>query len=151
MSKALDFLHSHVNYDGDGCLTWPFARVPAGYGNFKCGDKGGYAHRYMCKLVNGPPPTPKHEAAHSCGRGHLACVDPRHLSWKTRSENQKDRTRHGRANRGTGRAGPRKLTPSQVLEIRSLYGNVTNADLAARFNVSRGTIRKIHLNEVYRG
>jgi hypothetical protein len=54
-----------------------------------------YAHRLMCQLAHGDPPTPDHIAAHSCGRGHEGCVNPNHLSWKTYSENELDKRVHG--------------------------------------------------------
>ena len=84
------WLLAHVDYDGDDCLIWPFARIQSGRGHFGYEGKHYQAHVYMCELVNGPCP-PGHEAAHSCGRGHDACVHPKHLSWKTRAENRRIR------------------------------------------------------------
>lgn len=81
-------------YDGDDCLKWPYATDKDGYGLGELGGKIRRAHRYVCTLVNGDPPTPKHEAAHSCGNGHLGCVNPRHLRWATTLENQRERWRH---------------------------------------------------------
>lgn len=78
-------------YDGDECRAWPLAKDPQGYGRFG----GKHVHRRVCEEANGPAPTPKHEAAHSCGGGHLACCTKRHLSWKTPKENQADRIIHG--------------------------------------------------------
>lgn len=49
----------------------------------------------MCQKAHGDPPSPKHDAAHSCGRGHEGCVNPNHLSWKTKKQNQADRITHG--------------------------------------------------------
>jgi hypothetical protein len=40
----------------------------------------------------GPPPTPDHEAAHSCPDGENSlCVNPTHLYWATREENEQDK------------------------------------------------------------
>lgn len=82
------------NYEGDECLQWPFATAGHGYGQVKIGKTHYGAHRIVCEWENGPPPTPEHEAAHSCGNGHKGCVNRRHLSWKTRKENAEDRTLH---------------------------------------------------------
>ena len=49
------------------------------------------AARIICEETNGPPPTPKHEAAHKrncCGR---MCVNGNHLYWATRVENERDK------------------------------------------------------------
>jgi hypothetical protein len=53
------------------------------------------ATRVMCKLAHGPAPTPKHHAAHSCGKGHEACINPKHLRWATPRENAADAKLHG--------------------------------------------------------
>lgn len=140
-SARADWLRGRVNYDGPECLTWPFSKV-RGYGNLKFGDKITYAHRVMCELVHGPDPTGEHEAAHSCGRGHFGCVDPRHLSWKTKSENALDCRAHGtQARNMAGNRG--KLSDEDAAEIRTLKGYLTQAEIAAMFGVSEPTIRDI--------
>src|SRR5260221_680223 len=85
------WLREYADYSGDECLTWPFARYPDGRANMN----GGYPTRAMCELAYGPAPSPKHEAAHSCGKGHEACVNPRHLRWATPKENAADKKIHG--------------------------------------------------------
>ncbi len=87
-------------YDGSECLFWPFSRTKAGYGNMQYEGSARLVHRRVCEEVNGPPPTPKHEAAHSCGNGHLACVTKLHLDWKTHAGNMADMAAHGRSNLG---------------------------------------------------
>jgi len=143
-SKVRDWLEANVSYDGEGCLVFPFGRDPRGYGQVMA-PKGGKilrAHRYMCELVNGPPPMPEYHAAHSCGNGHLGCVHPKHLSWETGSQNQKDRAVHGtERNGGYGSGG--KLTWDEKEEIRRLRGAVTQRELAKRFGVADSTIRGI--------
>ena len=84
----------------------------------------------MCELAHGEAP-PRYEAAHSCGRGHLGCVNPRHLRWATSKENKADMIVHG--------TRPAKLSAEQVRTIR--LGAVPLADLAHRFGVS--------LNHIY--
>jgi len=84
-------------YDGDDCLAWPYATDQDGYGLGEIDGKVRRAHRYICALAHGEPPTPKHEAAHSCGNGHLGCVNPGHLRWATCLENQRERWEHARA------------------------------------------------------
>ena len=129
-------------YDGDDCLVWPFARSRKGYATIYYNGNKMEAHRLACIKTYGPPPTPGHEAAHSCGKGHLGCVNPRHLSWKTPAENPKAKEFHGTILRGedTGRA---KLTNAQVREILSRRKEVRRKDWAAKYNVSPNTISNI--------
>jgi hypothetical protein len=140
---SLQFLHSVVLvHDGDECLIWPFSKNHYGYGRISIDGTEHIVSRLVCKDAHGPPPTRGHEAAHSCGNGHLACVAKRHLSWKTRTENQTDRVSHGTSNRGE-RQWKSKLTEADAIEIRSLSKSKTGKELAAQFMVSQTTISRI--------
>jgi hypothetical protein len=99
----------------------------------------------MCELVNGPPPTTAHQAGHSCGRGHDACVHPKHLSWKTKAENRRDREVHQRKLKNFRY----KLTPEKAEEIRQLAGTMTNTAIAEKYGVSRGCVRQIIKGETW--
>ena len=136
------WLLAHVAHSGDDCLIWPFSRNNTGYGQLGYEGKMRKAHRFMCEMAHGNPPTPDHEASHACGNGMGGCVNPRHLSWKTRSENQLDRRRHGTANTNpTGQRG--KLTKIQRSEILRLRGKMTQAKIAQRYGVHFETISRI--------
>lgn len=129
-------------YAGDDCLTWPFSRVQYGYGRVWQAGKMLRAHRLICELAHGSPPA-KHLAAHSCGNGHLGCVNPRHLRWATYKENGADAAEHGRTSRG--QKNPTAiLSEAQVREIRSLKGKRTIKAIAASFGVSHQLISAIH-------
>lgn len=142
----LRFLRDVVlRYQGDDCLTWPFCANGAGYGEITVEGKKRQAHRYICTLVHGEPPTPEHEAAHSCGRGHEACVAPCHLSWKTHTGNQADRVTHGTHDRGE-RSANAKLTEEQVRQILTMKGTRSQRDIAAEYGVTGAAI-----SEIYRG
>jgi hypothetical protein len=140
------FLRAHVSYQGDDCVTWPLMRIPGGYGVFGYLGKQHYAHRYMCELVNGPAPSPEHQAAHLCGKGHEGCVNPRHLEWKTVQDNLLDRREHGtvRANMN-GWYGT--LTEVQVECIRALKGVIPQARIAEAFGVKRPAIQYWHKHD----
>jgi DNA-binding transcriptional regulator YiaG len=131
-----------MRYDGEECLFWPFTRNNMGYGELRHRNKRGLVHRHICEEIHGPPPTPKHEAAHSCGNGHLGCVSGKHLSWKTRTENQADRKKHGTGTAGE-RHGAAKLTNEAVAQIRSLRGSVTQREIARRFGITQSTVSQI--------
>ena len=87
--KTVDWLKAHLNYSDSACLLWPFGRNKKGYPNqiWMDGIKEA-AHRIMCRLANGPPPTPEHEAAHLCHCGISGCVHPGHLLWQTPEQNR---------------------------------------------------------------
>lgn len=139
---AVTFLRERVTYDGPGCLIWPFYRRSTGYGTLSVCKRQNYAHRFMCELVNGPPPSPDHEAAHSCGNGHGGCVHPKHLSWKTASENHLDRRGHGTA--CTNPVGPAGTIPKEhKAQIRALKGKHSQNKIAAMFGLPFQTISRI--------
>jgi len=136
--RAMAWLLAHLDYRYDDCLKWPFSRDSHGYGQLGHEGKVFKAHRKMCEMKNGPAPSPDHEAAHSCNRGHQGCINPNHLSWKTRSANQQDRT--DAYNLGCPR---HKLTEEDVTKIRALFATETSADIARRYDVTPGLISKI--------
>jgi hypothetical protein len=138
----IEWLRRHTDYNKDECLTWPFAREQNGYAAIRYRSKNERAHRLMCILVHGDPPSPKHEAAHSCGNGHLGCVAPSHLRWDTRSGNFADKLIHGTHNRGD-RCPVAKLRETEVRVIRELLKTERPSVIAARFGVAPATIYSI--------
>jgi hypothetical protein len=132
-----------LQYQGDECLIWPYAKTSKGYGTLWIGQKNQRVIRLVCEEFNGPPPTPKHEAAHSCGNGHLGCVTKGHLRWATTAENQAEKIAHGTSLRGEKQWNA-KLTESDVREIRSLSRFGLSEDLIAKkFKVHQATVRAV--------
>lgn len=80
-----------IPYPGDECLFWPFARSANGYGSLHWHGREEGTHRLACMFAHGPAPEGRNYAAHSCGNGHLGCVNPRHLRWATQKENMLDK------------------------------------------------------------
>lgn len=130
-------------YTGGECLIWPYSRMKNGYANHTHEGRTVVLSRLVCSLVHGAPPTRGHEAAHSCGNGHLGCVNPQHLCWKSHAENEADKLIHGTRLRGE-RTSWAKLTESAVREIRSLKGVMPQTEIASRFGVSKGAVNDIH-------
>lgn len=138
---GISFLRALIGHQGDECVIWPFFRNWNGYGHVGYLGTQHYAHRLMCELAHGKPPTPGHEASHSCGKGHEGCVHPGHLSWQTRSQNQSERRRHGTA--ATSRYGATgKLMLADRQAIRAMRGK-RQKDIAAIYGVSVETISRI--------
>lgn len=134
----MSWIHDHVGYTGDDCLIWPFAKHPDGRAHMKAGKPA----RIMCGLAHGDPPSRLHEAAHSCGRGHGGCVNPRHLRWATPIENASDKFTHGTVVQGE-RHWSSKLTEDDVRSIRAQYGAKTMPELAKQYGVRISAIHKI--------
>ncbi len=144
--EPAEWLRQNVGYDGPECLMWPFGKNNGYPNHVKMDGRSEYGHRAMCRLVNGDPPNEEYEASHSCGRGHLGCVDPRHLAWKTAGENQADRANHGTRNVWGWRG---KLTQAQADEIMALRGKMKQADIAKKFGVSRSNVSFIHCGQAW--
>lgn len=140
--EPLRWIESHADYDGDDCIQWPFARAGRGEGVVEFEGRQVSAANVMCRLVHGEAPTPVHESAHSCGNGHLGCMNPNHLRWATRRENMMDKIGHGTMLRGETH-GMVKLTEDAVRTIRRLRGEASLTELSSRFGVTRSAISAI--------
>ncbi len=128
----------------DRCWIWPMRREPNGYGLVTIRKKRHKAHRVICRLAHGEPTQEKLDAAHSCGNGHLGCVNPHHLRWATRLENVADAIAHGTHQRG-GRNGRAKLNENQVRAIRALLASgALQKDIAAAYSVTVSQV--CHIN-----
>lgn len=150
MTGELERFYQEVvlSYDGDECLAWPYSKGTYGYGTMTVKGRRMGVHRRLCEDVNGPPPGPGYDAAHSCGRGHLACVTKRHLDWKTRKENCADMLIHGTRVRGD-MGGRAKLTWKQVREIRQIGSAMKQADIGAIYGVGYRTIGRILSGQIW--
>lgn len=144
----LAWLKEHVGFAGDECLKWPFSKNWNGYGNIVINGRSGKAHRVMCELAHGPAPT-GHVASHSCNNGHLGCVNPRHLQWKTPRDNLLDRRSAGTltkkrwTRRGT-------LTTEQIAQIMALKGVKNQREIAAMFGLSYQHVSFVHRGKLKR-
>lgn len=136
------WIDEHKGYDGDDCIEWPFYRGDNGRGVIGRGKKSRTAPRAMAIAAHGEPPTPEHEAAHSCGNGHLGCMNPRHIRWATRIENAADRCAHGMTVRGA-RVNTARLNEDQVRAIRSKQGIASARSLGREYGVSGNAISLI--------
>lgn len=137
--SLLDWIYGHVTHDADECLIWPFVRDNNGYGGVLYEGRDNRAHRVMCILAHGEAPSNECDAAHSCGNGHLGCVNPRHLRWATRSENQMDKVKHGTDCRGEKHAFA-KLTEADVRFLRSKANTFSDKENGRRLGVHYMTI-----------
>lgn len=142
------FINVVLSYDGDECLLWPFYRGANGYAYLTIKKRPYGVSRLVCIEAYGPPPSPDHQAAHSCGKGNLGCVAKKHLRWATPSENQREREVHGTSNHGE-RNGVSKLTADKAREIRDLKGKESQTAIALRYGINQTTVSRIHLGRYW--
>lgn len=139
---ALQYLMQHMH---DDCPKWPFARLNNGYAVIRRKKKTVLVSRIVCEMICGPAPTPAHEAAHLCGKGHEGCFGAHCLVWKTRPENNADKLSHGTLLFGE-RAPWSKLTDEDVRLIkRRIASGDLQKNIAADYGVRRQTIGDIAL------
>lgn len=138
--RAFEWLCQHVSYDEKKCLFWPFSKCRGRAGTIGYRGRSFKPVRLMCLLAHGEPPTNKHRAAHTCGRGHNGCINPKHLTWKTPSECMHDEFRDGRWI-AYGKGG--KITPAEAAEIRALGGTKTATAIGEIYGLSGQRIGEI--------
>ena len=134
-----EWLQAHAGWQKDECLIWPFFLSDNGYG-LTSAKPGRGAHRAMCVMVHGDPPSADHEVAHSCNV--RACVNPHHLRWATKPENMADKVAHDTHQRGE-RNHNAKLTETEVRKLLELRGQVLLREASERFGVSIATVHRI--------
>ncbi len=149
-NRCEPWIDAHVAHQGDECLIWPFQRLQNdGRAAVKYRGKQTVAARVMCEKAHGKPPSPEHEAAHSCGKGHEGCVNPKHLRWATPAENKADQLIHGTRHRGEIHYCS-VLTEARVLAIREFAYIIPRQAIADLFGLKRAHVSKIIRRDSWR-
>lgn len=144
-------LDSLMTYTED-CIIWPFSPGSNGRPNgITLSDgKRHLIPRVVCEIKHGPPPSPDHEAAHSCGKGNAGCINWAHLRWATHKENEQDKVIHGTVIRGE-KYPHALITNAQAEEIRTMYKttNLLQREIGALFGLKQSEVSKIVRNKAY--
>lgn len=121
------------------CVVWPLARTKNGYGRASLHGRSVDAHRLVCMLAHGEPPSDRHHAAHICGKGREGCVNPSHLRWATPKENKADQLRHGTA--PCGEKSPHaRFSDEEARAIYAKRGQLPAAELARQLGWHKGGV-----------
>jgi hypothetical protein len=111
-----------------------------------------WAHRLVCEAFHGQPPRNGMHVAHY--NGIKTDNRPSNLRWVTRSENERDKERHDRSNRGA-RNGRAVLNDQAVREIRDAVESAPRSSggkrirkgeldrIARRYGVTKAAINNI--------
>lgn len=143
------WLEANCGFSGDECLRWPFSVSAHGRGTVQVDGRSMSAPRFMCYLAHGEPPSPKHHASHTCGKGHEGCVNPRHLVWKTPKQNEADKIAHGTIRRGSD-INTSKLSERDVRRIRDeIAMGRKGIDIAREFGVTPAMVSNIKAGKAW--
>lgn len=139
----------------DACWPWTGGTFDSGYGRFSLSDakrSSVRSHRWGFTQLVGPIPEGM-IVRHTCDV--RACHNPAHWLLGTPADNSADMVRRGRSASGTGN-GASRLTEADVRVIKhellpltatgkgaTRRGQLTQAQIAARFGVTQGVIASI--------
>lgn len=138
--EGMAFLRDAINRDTGECIIWPFGKYSGnGYGAIYYEGRNRCVHRVALIIKTDEDPAGM-DAAHSCNVRD--CVNVRHLSWKTRLANTRDKFAHGTMMRGRA-CWKNVFSEEQVLEIVSLLGVVSQRKIAERYGVTQQGISDI--------
>ena len=136
-NAAQQYIRGKSRVEASGCWNWLGSTSITGYGRCKCfGEQR--AHRVSYAAFKGP--IGNGFILHSCD--NPKCVNPEHLRLGSHADNARDRAIRNRH-------GKQKLTPVQVLEIRTRT-DVSGHQLAAIYGVDNKAIRQIKKGETWK-
>lgn len=136
--KYQSIMADAVKSNIDECIIWPSRLGAGGYGVVTHEGKQTPVHRVVLIKAKGLPPSPSHVAAHAPVICHdRRCINPKHLRWATRAENEADKALDGTRAFGEFN-GNAKLTDGEVKSIKA--DQRKNRDIAEEFGVSRSLV-----------
>jgi hypothetical protein len=138
------FNSKYVRGADDECWEWSAAKNK-GYGVINIKKNIYQSHRLALYLATGEWGVC---ACHKCD--NPSCVNPSHLWWGTKGDNNRDCIEKGRGNKPKGvEASKSKLTEQQVLDIRRIYaeGKTSHRKLAVEYGIDHRSIGRLIKNK----
>lgn len=140
MTNSHQHLRELMSIETDDCTLWDRSLHRSGYPVVYVVKRFWYGNRLACTIAHGEPTDPKLEASHTCGQP--ACVNPRHLRWETRRQNEARKENH--STRQRGEACYQSLPHSLMVEVVARYraGGVTQQALADEYGIGQNTVSR---------
>ena len=137
-----------IGRNSDDCILWERSVTTDGYPQITRNGKRYTATRLSLIIFSGHEPADL-QAAHSCNVRR--CVNPRHLRWATRLENQVDRIAHGTTRRGE-QMHSATITATQAAQIKRLLadGGMKQKDVAVLIGCTEHVVSAIARNVKWR-
>lgn len=137
-----------LRWESDDCLRWPFRINKEKYAIAYVRRKSKYAHKIICEIKNGPPPTASSQAWHICGNKEGGCVNPKHIKWVELRHSVKYRRKsHVRSGEDHHNS---KLSNVDDLDIYRNKNKTPASGLAKKYGVSLSAIYMIWTRRNYR-
>lgn len=134
-----------LTFRSDDCLPWPFAKSLDGRSAIRLDGVHMSASRAVCIMTHGAPPSSDYHACHSCGMGHLACVNPSHIRWGSPLQNAREWRRH--VSKGvSARPESEVLDVFAVISIRTTDKRLSLSQVSKKYGISVS-----HASRVRRG
>ena len=126
----------------DACWPWVAARDPKGYGVFYLRGGMRFAHRVAFEMARGYAIPAGMQAMHSCDNPR--CVNPRHISAGTPSQNTKDAYLRGLKTPSPQRGEKSSFAKLTTEDIRAIRADGSSTEvLAAAFGICESHVRRI--------
>ena len=119
MSVAERFWDKVITGNPKECWVWTASKDGHGYGQLRCDKKNRAATHISLELAGKPRPSVLHVAMHICD--NPPCVNPDHLRWGTRKENQQDALRKGRMNLTGLRVGHEMSAAARAMSMTTCH------------------------------
>lgn len=140
-------LLSRVQFEpNSGCWLWEGGTVFYGYGVTGYDGKSKRVHRLSWEIFRGPIP----EGMVICHRCDTPpCANPDHLFLGTRSDNNYDCVRKGRANNRTGEQKPNAVLSNE--SVRAIWlSPLSNAAIAEQLGVNPRAVSNVRTGMLWR-